>query len=69
MAAAGVNTPAELGPQHFQRRVGGTGAIPFSELYERLAPGQLLSDPGQSGRFRAAWAMAQADSFSPLLSV
>ncbi|MBL9058350.1 MAG: FMN-binding glutamate synthase family protein, partial [Rhodobacteraceae bacterium] len=68
-AAAGVNSPAELGPQHFQRRVGSAGAIPFSELYERLAPGVLLSDPGQSGRFRAPWAMAQADSFAPLLPV
>jgi glutamate synthase domain-containing protein 2 len=68
-AAAGVGSPAELGPQHFQRRVGSAGAIPFSELYERLAPGVLLSDPGQSGRFRAPWAMAQADSFAPLLPV
>ena len=67
-AAAGVDSPAQLGPQHFQRRVGSSGSVPFSELYERLAPGQLLSDPGQSGRFRAAWAMAQADSFAPLLS-
>ena len=66
-AAAGVEHPSQLKPHHFLRRIGATtGALPFSDLYESLAPGQLLADAGSTRSFGKAWAMAQAESFAPV---
>jgi len=50
-------------PAHFSRRVSGVEVMSFSRLYPSLHSGELIegtSDP----RFRDAWAMARADSFS-----
>jgi glutamate synthase domain-containing protein 2 len=67
-AAAGVDHPAQLMAHHFQRRIGATtGALPLSEIYPTLAPGQLLTDPGSAKGFAKAWAAAQASSFAPAL--
>jgi hypothetical protein len=36
----------------------------FAQLYPSLRPGELI-DGTSDVRFREAWAMARADSFSP----
>jgi glutamate synthase domain-containing protein 2 len=65
IAAAGLDHPSELKPQHFMHRAAPDRVVTFAELYRQLAPGELLtgtSDP----RFREAWFLARADSFAPL---
>jgi len=62
-AAAGFTHPNEMRPIHFSRRVSNTEVMSFARLYPSLRPGELIegtSDP----RFKDAWAMARADSFS-----
>lgn len=66
-AAAGFEHPNEMQPIHFSRRVSNTEVMSFARLYPALRGGELIagsSDP----RFRDAWAMARADSFSATLS-
>jgi glutamate synthase domain-containing protein 2 len=63
VAAAGIDHPSELMPQHFMRRASSEKVLSFAEQYEQLVAGQLLSDPNSSMRFGPAWAMAQANSF------
>ena len=63
-AAAGLDRPGELRPQHFRHRTGagsqpGTGAawpVPMA--------GALLADPSATP-WAEAWAMARADGFAP----
>ena len=64
VAAAGLQTPADLRPHHFQRRASSDKVISFAEQYEQLRPGQLLDHPALSPRYGAAWALARADSFN-----
>ncbi|HYD15517.1 MAG TPA: FMN-binding glutamate synthase family protein [Hyphomicrobium sp.] len=62
IAAAGLNHPHDLKPQHFMHRAAPDRVVTFAELYKPLRPGELLTgttDP----RFEHAWAMACADSF------
>ena len=64
VAAAGLDHPDQLRPEHFQRRISQQDVRSFAELYPALAPGALLrgtADP----RFRDAWAVADARSFQP----
>ncbi|MCC7253938.1 FMN-binding glutamate synthase family protein [Hyphomicrobium sp.] len=64
IAAAGLDHPSALKPQHFMHRAAPDRVVTFAELYHQLAPGELLagtSDP----HFRDAWALARADSFAP----
>ncbi len=66
-AAAGFEHPNEMQPIHFSRRVSNTEVMSFARLYPPLRGGELIagtSDP----RFRDAWAMARADSFSATLN-
>jgi glutamate synthase domain-containing protein 2 len=62
VAAAGLDHPSEFMPAHFSRRVSAREVVTFAELYPTLRRGELLggtTDP----RFRAAWEMADANSF------
>ncbi len=64
VAAAGLEHPSELQPEHFMRRVSGQDVRSFAQLFPRMEPGALLlgtDDP----RFREAWALADAHSFAP----
>ena len=64
VAAAGLDHPSQLRPEHFMRRVAGQDVRTFAELFPALQSGALLrgsDDP----RFRDAWAMADAGSFAP----
>jgi glutamate synthase domain-containing protein 2 len=63
IAAAGLDHPQQIRAIHFSQRTSTTEVQSFARLYPSLRPGELIdgtSDP----RFREAWAMARADSFS-----
>jgi glutamate synthase domain-containing protein 2 len=63
VAAAGLMHPAELKPHHFLRRTDADRVASFAEIYEQLAPGQLLADPASSPGYAEAWGLARAESF------
>jgi glutamate synthase domain-containing protein 2 len=64
IAAAGLDHPQEIRPIHFSQRVSSTEVKSFAQLYPSLQPGELL-DGTEDVRFKDAWAMARAESFSP----
>jgi len=64
IAAAGLEHPQQIRPIHFSQRSSTTEVRSFSQLYPSLRPGELI-DGTADPRFREAWAMARADSFSP----
>jgi glutamate synthase domain-containing protein 2 len=64
IAAAGLSHPQDIRPVHFSHRLTGTEVMSFARLYPELRPGELLEGT-ENPRFRDAWAMARADSFSP----
>jgi len=64
VAAAGLDHPGQLGPQHFLRRGTADRVISYAQQYETLEPGQLLADPGSAGRFGQAWSLARSHSFA-----
>lgn len=64
VAAAGLAHPSDLRPHHFLRRTDSDRVLSFAELYEQVAPGQLLADPLSSPKFGKAWSHASADTFA-----
>jgi glutamate synthase domain-containing protein 2 len=63
LAAAGLEHPRELRSIHFSQRTSTTEVRSFAKLYPSLRPGELI-DGTSDQRFREAWAMARADTFS-----
>ncbi|WP_174557064.1 FMN-binding glutamate synthase family protein [Nocardia jejuensis] len=63
MASLGAAHPDELTPDMLRKKVSPTTQRSFAELYEWLAPGELLADPPQS--WAVDWAAASADTFRP----
>jgi len=66
LAAAGLEHPAALGPQHLVRRVNGTQIRLFSQLHTVLEPGELVRGWSRHEFYAAAWRMAHAASFDPV---
>jgi glutamate synthase domain-containing protein 2 len=64
VAAAGLDHPGQLGPQHFLRRGATDRVVSYAQQYETLDPGQLLADPQGAGRYGQAWSLAQSHSFA-----
>ena len=64
VAAAGLDHPGQLGPQHFLRRSAADRVISYAQQYETLQPGQLLADPDGAGRYGQAWSLARPHSFA-----
>lgn len=64
IAAAGLDHPQDLRPVHFSQRVSSTEVKSFAQLYPSLRPGELI-DGTEDIRFKDAWVMARAESFSP----
>lgn len=62
MASMGVTDPAQLRPHMLRRRVDSRTERSFEELYEWLAPGQLLAEPPAS--WAADWQAADPDRFT-----
>jgi len=66
-AAAGLDHPSQFGLHHFSRRVSPREVMSYAQLYPPLRPGELLSGTSD-GRYEAAWAMASAESFQPVMA-
>ena len=64
VAAAGLDHPGQLGPQHFLRRGAADRVVSYAQQYETLEPGQLLADPDGAGRYGLAWSLARPHSFA-----
>ena len=65
LAAAGLNHPCELRPQHLVRRVSQSRVQLFSQAHTFLHPGELLGGATAHQFYAEAWRLAQADSFQP----
>jgi hypothetical protein len=65
LCAAGLNDPAELGPEHILRRVSPVEIRSLASLYRYLEPGELLHKVPDHAVFHAFWADARSDSFQP----
>ena len=63
VAAAGLDHPSGFTAHHVSRRVSPSEIKTFAELYRELKPGELLAGT-QDTRFKAAWAMARAETFA-----
>ncbi|MDL5154411.1 FMN-binding glutamate synthase family protein [Actinomycetospora termitidis] len=61
MASLGARCPSELHPRMLRRRVSPTDTRSYAELYEWLAPGQLLAEPPVS--WVEDWERADPDRF------
>jgi len=61
MGAMGVHHPSEVHPHMLMRRVDHDEVASYAELYEWLAPGELLADAPES--WAADWLRANPDSF------
>jgi hypothetical protein len=66
MAAAGLNHPDELGPEHIIRRVSSTEVRSLAVLHRFMHPGELLAgEIPDHPAFKMFWPDARADSFAP----
>ncbi|NZA27003.1 FMN-binding glutamate synthase family protein [Luteimonas sp. SJ-92] len=65
LAAAGLEHPQQLGPEHILRRVTPTEIRSLAALYRFLEPGELLHGEPEHAVFKAFWANARSDSFAP----
>src|ERR1700730_1179799 len=63
IAAAGLDHPWQVRSIHFSQRTSTTEVQSFARLYPSLRPGELI-DGTSDLRFREAWAMARAETFS-----
>jgi hypothetical protein len=66
IAAAGLTHPDQLRPHHISKRIGTSEVKSYAELYPWLKPGELLQGSDDHA-YRHAWAIASADSFTPLV--
>jgi glutamate synthase domain-containing protein 2 len=64
LAAAGLNHPSELGPEHVIRRVSSTEVRSLATLHTWAKPGELLSSVPDLPVFKVFWAVSRADSFT-----
>jgi len=63
IAAAGLTRASDISPHHFLRRIGAERVVSYAEVYERLKPGQLLTDGHLPPMYHDAWRLSQAASF------
>ncbi|RBP06500.1 glutamate synthase domain-containing protein 2 [Roseiarcus fermentans] len=68
VAAAGLEHPKDLAPEHFSRRISAEESKTFAELYPALKRGELLTG-ADDPRWRDLWASGSADTFSPAVAV
>jgi len=62
LAAAGLESPARLGPHHMVRRVSRTEIRLFSQIHTFLKDGELLTEHAHDF-YASAWDLARPDSF------
>jgi glutamate synthase domain-containing protein 2 len=63
LAAAGLDHPSDLGPDHLVRRVTATEIRHFSDLHTFLRPGELVDAAPRDGFYARSWRRARAESF------
>jgi glutamate synthase domain-containing protein 2 len=64
MASMGVSDPSMLNPQMLRKRLSPTEQRSYAELYEWLAPDELLNHARAT--WRSDWESANPDSFAPV---
>ena len=66
LCAAGLSSPAELGPEHIVRRLSEIHVGSLARIYRFLQPGELLSRvPEEHAVFKTYWSIARPDTFAP----
>jgi len=63
LAAAGLETLADLGPHHIHHRVGGTVLKHYDEMYPLISPGCLLEETTIPEHWKAAWGRADVNAW------
>jgi hypothetical protein len=63
LAAAGLEHPDQLTPQHMVRRISSTEIRPFAALHTFLTPESLLDGSCSDPLYQDNWDRASADSF------
>lgn len=63
LAAAGLEHPDDLKPQHLVRRVSATEIAQFDQLHTFLKPGELIGGVGGDGFYATSWRRASAMGF------
>ncbi|MDR3086445.1 MAG: FMN-binding glutamate synthase family protein [Azoarcus sp.] len=63
LAAAGLNHPADIRPEHLVVRVSELEVQTYARRYEFLLPGELLSGEGAHPLYREMWGKADAGVF------
>lgn len=64
VAAAGLEHPNQLRPEHIIRRISSTEVTSLATLYKFLKPGELLEDTSSHRVFAYYWEKARADTFA-----
>ncbi|AVP96037.1 FMN-binding glutamate synthase family protein [Ahniella affigens] len=64
IAAAGLQHPSELGPEHVIRRVSSTEVRSLAALHAWARPNELLSDTPDHPVFKVFWKVARPDTFA-----
>lgn len=64
LAAAGLQHPDQLGPEHIIRRVSGNEIRSLANLHFFVRPGELLEGVPRHPVFELFWPLARADSFA-----
>jgi glutamate synthase domain-containing protein 2 len=63
LAAAGLNHPSELGPEHVVRRVSSNEVRSLAALHHWLRPGELLAGVPEHPVYQVFWDSARSDSW------
>jgi glutamate synthase domain-containing protein 2 len=61
IGSMGLSSPADVSPHHLVRRVDHVTSASYADLYEWLAPGQLIEEPPES--WALDWERADPDTF------
>ena len=64
LAAAGLQHPSEMGPEHIVRRVSSTEVRSLAKLHHFVRPGELLATVPAHPVFQVFWDQARSDSFA-----
>jgi glutamate synthase domain-containing protein 2 len=64
LAAAGLNHPRELGPEHVIRRVSSTEVRSLAALHHWARPGELLTGVPEHPVFKVFWEVSRAGTFA-----
>ena len=64
LAAAGLEHPNQLGPEHIIRRVSSTEVRSLAKLHHFVRPGELLETIPDHAVFKVFWEQARADTFA-----